>query len=302
MKPHLNWTTAKEEQVRLEIVNKVNEFCVKQPLPCQISPNATLNRTIFNMSHVIMRVANGSDGKVWVRVKVKLPSNVPHISGSGYLPSIVLKKVVLDNKSSLEKNLGTQIVTVKEVVWNHPTLPPIISSSVSLSTLMTVTVTPTTLQDYYSSFLPYVLVALCLTAAAIVGFAFYRRSKLRDVRVQPEPESPSDEELLVMPSRKSTFVRPSSAPIDTARKDNYHSDLKPSNEDAEDYNRCNKYLFRSEPRLRGLTVLDSKSLNEDTEDTFQANANIFLSAARLRELTEPAVFDSGVAKKQDLSG
>lgn len=79
-------------------------------------------------------------------------------------------------------------------------------------------------------------------------------------------------------------------------QENYQSVLKSSNEDGEDYDRGNKYLFRSEPRLRGLTELDSKSLNKDTEDTFQANKNIFLPAARLRELTEPAVFDSGVAK------
>lgn len=91
----------------------------------------------------------------------------------GYLPSVVLKKVVLENKQGLEKSLEAQIVTVTEVVWNHSTLPPIRSLPVTLSTLMTVTVRPT-IRDYYSSFLPYVLVALCLTAAVIVGFTFYR--------------------------------------------------------------------------------------------------------------------------------
>ena len=42
-----------------------------------------LLRTIFNMSHVIMGVTNGSNGKVWVRVKVKLPDNITHVPGSG---------------------------------------------------------------------------------------------------------------------------------------------------------------------------------------------------------------------------
>jgi len=85
----------------------------------------------------------------------------------------VLKRIVLENKVPLEKNLGAEIVTVREVAWDQPTLPPI-NSSVSLITLMTVTDPPTTLQDYYSSFLPYLMVALCLIAAFIVGFAFYR--------------------------------------------------------------------------------------------------------------------------------
>ncbi|KAJ7337307.1 39S ribosomal protein L38, mitochondrial [Desmophyllum pertusum] len=101
---------------------------------------------------------------------------------------------------------------------------------------MTVTVRPT-IRDYYSSFLPYVLVALCLTAAVIVGFTFYRRSKLREVRVRPEPEPQTEEELLVLPSRKSTIVRPCSAPNDTTRKAHYQSDVKLSNEDAEEYSR-----------------------------------------------------------------
>lgn len=81
-------------------------------------------------------------------------------------------------------------------------------------------------------------------------------------------------------------------------QENYHSDLKSSNEDPEDYNRGNNYLFRSEPRLRELTVLDLKSPDEDADDNFHANKNIFLSAACLRELTEPLVFDSRVATKQ----
>lgn len=72
--------------------------------------------------------------------------------------------------------------------------------------------------------------------------------------------------------------------------------MKLSNEDAEEYSRGNKYLFRSESRLRELTELDLKSLNEDAYDTCHVNKNIFLSAARLRELTEPAVFGTNVAK------
>lgn len=59
--------------------------------------------------------------------------------------------------------------------------------------------------------------ALCVALHFLIKL-FFRRSKLRDVRVRPEPESPSDEELLVLPSRKSTLVRPSSAPNDTTRK------------------------------------------------------------------------------------
>jgi len=43
---------------------------------------------------------------------------------------------------------------------------------------------------------------------------------LREVRVRPESElvCPSEEELLVLPSRKSTLARPHSAPNDTKRK------------------------------------------------------------------------------------
>ena len=48
--------------------------------------------------------------------------------------------------------------------------------------------------------------------------SFFRRSKLRDARVQPEPEYPSEEELLVLSSRKSTLARPSSAPSYASRK------------------------------------------------------------------------------------
>jgi len=92
-----------------------------------------------------------------------------------YVPSIVLKTLILKNELPLEKGLGVQILTVREVVWDHPTLPPMKSSSVSLSVGLTVTDIPTTLQNQdYSGFLPYLLVALCLTAAAIVGFVFYR--------------------------------------------------------------------------------------------------------------------------------
>lgn len=92
-----------------------------------------------------------------------------------YVPSIVFKTVVLRNELPLEKRLGVQILTVREVVWDRPTLPPMKSSSVSLSVRVTVTDIPTILQNQdYSGFLPYLLVALCLTAAVIVGFAFYR--------------------------------------------------------------------------------------------------------------------------------
>ena len=41
---------------------------------------------------------------------------------------------------------------------------------------------------------------------------------MREVRVRPEPEGPSEEELLVLAPRKSTLVRPRSAPNDTKRK------------------------------------------------------------------------------------
>lgn len=82
---------------------------------------------------------------------------------------------MLENKVTLEKKLEAEIVNVKEVAWDQTTLPPI-QLSVSETSPMTVDVTgmPTTLQDYYSNFLPYVLVALCLTVAFIIGFAFYR--------------------------------------------------------------------------------------------------------------------------------
>lgn len=92
-----------------------------------------------------------------------------------YVPSIVFKTVVLRNELPLEKRLGVQILTVREVVWDRPTLPPMKSSSFSLSVRVTVIDIPTILQNQdYSGFLPYLLVALCMTAAVIVGFAFYR--------------------------------------------------------------------------------------------------------------------------------
>jgi len=230
-----------------------------------------------------MKITNSSNGKVWVRVKVKLPETVPLLPGSGYLPSVVLKRIVLENKVPLEKNLGAEIVTVREVAWDQPTLPPI-NSSVSLITLMTVTDPPTTLQDYYSSFLPYLMVALCLIAAFIVGFAFYRRSKLREARILPEPESnKSEEELITLPSRKSsTNTRPRSAPDDTNRTGNHQSDLKLSKNNPDGSHR-NKYMyrFRSESRLRELTESDSESSgDEETDD------RIFLTKSRLREMTE----------------
>lgn len=82
---------------------------------------------------------------------------------------------MLENKVTLEKKLEAEIVNVKEVAWDQTTLPPI-QSSVSVTTLVTVDVTglPTTVRDYSSNFLPYVLVALCLIVAFIIGFAFYR--------------------------------------------------------------------------------------------------------------------------------
>ena len=82
-------------------------------------------------------------------------------------------------------------------------------------------------------------------------------------------------------------------------QENYHSGLKSSNEDPDDYNRCNSYLFRSEPRLGELTELNLKSPDEDADaDNFRDKKNIFLSADRLRELTEPVDFNSSVATKQ----
>lgn len=45
-----------------------------------------------------------------------------------------------------------------------------------------------------------------------------RRSKLRAVRVLPEPQYRSEEELFVLPRRQPTLVRPRSAPNDTKRK------------------------------------------------------------------------------------
>ena len=89
----------------------------------------------------------------------------------GYLPSNVLRTIVLENKDSLERNIGAEIVTVNEVTWDSPTL------TTERSTIKIVTVLPTSLkgslQEYYTTFLPYVLGAFCLTAAFIVGFVFY---------------------------------------------------------------------------------------------------------------------------------
>ena len=116
-----------------------------------------------------------SDICVGFIVHAEHSSNIPFGLFPGYLPSSVLKALVLKNKPPLEKRLGVQILTVREVVWDHPTLPPMKSSSVSLSVRVTATEIPTVLQNQdHSGFLPYLLVALCLTAAVIVGFAFYR--------------------------------------------------------------------------------------------------------------------------------
>lgn len=59
-------------------------------------------------------------------------------------------------------------------------------------------------------------------------------------------------------------------------QENYHSDLKSSNEDRDDYDRGNSYLFRSEPHLRELTELDLKSPDEDANDNFHVNKNFCL--------------------------
>ena len=80
-------------------------------------------------------------------------------------------------------------------------------------------------------------------------------------------------------------------------QENYYNDFKSSNEDSEDYEQGNNYIFRSEPRLRDLTELPDKN----ADDNFNPKKNIFLSAARLRELMEPVVFNSGVATKQGTS-
>jgi len=82
-------------------------------------------------------------------------------------------------------------------------------------------------------------------------------------------------------------------------QENYYNDLKSSNEDSEDYDRGNNYIFQSEPRLRDLTELDLKSPDGDADDN--RKKDIFLSAPRLRELTEPVVFNNGVATKQGAS-
>ena len=85
-------------------------------------------------------------------------------------------------------------------------------------------------------------------------------------------------------------------------QENYHSDLKSSNEDPSDYDRGNNYLFRSEPHLRELTELDLRQrlakTSADASDSFHVNKNICLSPARLRELTEPVDFNSVVVAKE----
>lgn len=113
---------------------------------------------------------------VALKVLAEHNSNIPFFGlFPGFLPSSVLKTLVLKNKPPLEKSFGVQILSVREVVWDHPTPPPMKSSAVSLSVRGTVTDIPTDLQNQdYSGFLPYLLVALCLTAVVIVGFAFYR--------------------------------------------------------------------------------------------------------------------------------
>ncbi|RMX53124.1 hypothetical protein pdam_00015545, partial [Pocillopora damicornis] len=125
------------------------------------------------MSHVVLKVVHGLDGKVYVRCKVKIPMNVPHVPGSGYLPSVVLKRIILESKTPLEKNLDAKIVTVKEIGWDQPNPSPVKPSSASSSIIRTITVQPTIRQTHYPSFLPYVLVGLCLLAGLIVIVAFY---------------------------------------------------------------------------------------------------------------------------------
>ncbi|CAH3153812.1 unnamed protein product [Porites lobata] len=235
------------------------------------------------MSHIIMKITNSSVGKIWVRLKVKLPISLSQ--KPGYLPSNVLRTIVLENKDSLERNIGAEIVTVNEVTWDSPTL------TTERSTIKVVTVLPTTfqgsLQEYYTSFLPYVLGAFCLTAAFIVGFVFYRRSKLRGTRIQPETTSnKSEEELIILSSRKtSKSTRPRSASNDTKRTGSNQTDLKSLDDQLENLRR-NKYRFSSESDLRELIQPNSKLCNDDeTEDTSPGNA-LFLTKSRLRELTK----------------
>lgn len=95
-------------------------------------------------------------------------------SFQGYLPSVVLKRIILESKTPLEKNLDAKIVTVKEIGWDQPNPSPVKPSSASSSIIRTITVQPTTRQTHYPGFLPYVLAGLCLLAGLIVIVAFYR--------------------------------------------------------------------------------------------------------------------------------
>ena len=110
----------------------------------------------------------------WRGLKKKKQISFFFLVFQGYLPSVVLKRIILDGKTPLEKNLGAKIVTVKEIGWDQPNPSSVKPPSTSSSTNRTITVRPTTRQTHYSSFLPYVLVTLCLLAGLIAVFAFYR--------------------------------------------------------------------------------------------------------------------------------
>ncbi|XP_015751752.1 PREDICTED: uncharacterized protein DDB_G0271670-like [Acropora digitifera] len=201
-----NWTMGKMENVRRELVKKVNEFCHDYPLTCLTTPNTFVNRTVFNTSHIMAKITRSSNGKAWLRVKVTFPVIVESLpSGAGYLPSHVLKEIVLKNKAHLEKNLEAEIVAVKEVAWNQP-ITSVIQLSVTLTTKVTATArVPTTIHRYIKpNFLPYVLVALSVTAVLIIAFALCRRRHLRKLRILPQSISNSTEEEL------TTFVLKSS--------------------------------------------------------------------------------------------
>lgn len=194
------------ENVRRELVKKVNEFCHDYPLTCLTTPNTFVNRTVFNTSHIMAKITRSSNGKAWLRVKVTFPVIVESLpSGAGYLPSHVLKEIVLKNKAYLEKNLEAEIVAVKEVAWNQP-ITSMIQLSVTLTTKVTATArVPTTIHRYIKpNFLPYVLVALSVTAVLIIAFALCRRRHLRKLRILPQSISNNTEEEL------TTFVLKSS--------------------------------------------------------------------------------------------
>lgn len=96
-------------------------------------------------------------------------------------------------------------MAVKEVAWNQP-ITSVIQLSVTLTTKVTATArVPTTIHRYIKpNFLPYVLVALSVTAVLIIAFALFRRRHLRKLRILPQSISNNTEEEL------TTFVLKSS--------------------------------------------------------------------------------------------